>query len=129
MLFPLQTVDSVVWVLGTNEWILLFIPEGNIVCKVSSWGLRWEVEPIPADLGQEAGYILDRSPAYHRDNIQRQTTINAHIHTYSQFKVSNPDLQIFGLGEEAGAPRQKSCKSGFMIQQVQNNDLSTLTSD
>ncbi len=38
------------------------------------------LEPIPAGIGREAGYTLDRSPVNHR--ADRQTTTDAHIHTY-----------------------------------------------
>jgi len=47
-----------------------------------SVGSRGGLEPIPAVIGREAGYTLDRSPVHHRDT-QRQTTqtaTHAHIH-------------------------------------------------
>ena len=34
-------------------------------------------------------YVLDRSPAYHRADIQRLITIHPHVHTYGRFRVSN----------------------------------------
>ena len=44
--------------------------------SLSFWGLQKEKKPIPADIGHEAGYILDRSAVYRRANILRRTTIN-----------------------------------------------------
>jgi len=38
------------------------------------------LEPIPAVIGREAGYTLDRSQVHHRAT-QRQTTIPAHTHS------------------------------------------------
>ena len=65
------------------------------------WGLWWWLEPNPADIGREAAYTLNWSPAHHRANIQRQTT----SYTYNQFKVSNlpqPNVQymILDCGRE-----------------------------
>lgn len=33
------------------------------------------LEPIPADSGREAWYILERVPVYHRADTKRQTTL------------------------------------------------------
>ena len=46
------------------------------------------MEPIPADIGQAAGYAMDRSPAHHRADIWRPTTIQTYIHTYGQFRLN-----------------------------------------
>ena len=61
------------------------------------------LEPIPAFKGREAGYTLDRSPAYRRANTQRQTFTLTN--TYGQFRLINwPDKHVFGSGEETGLP-------------------------
>ena len=68
---------------------------------------RRELEPIPADIGQEAGgYTLDRSPVYHRADTQRQTTIRPHIHTYGHSPINN------GLLDKAAITGEKSHRHG-----------------
>lgn len=36
------------------------------------------LKPIPATIGQDAVYTLDKSPVCHRVNIEGQTTIHTH---------------------------------------------------
>lgn len=36
------------------------------------------LKPIPAAIGQDAVYTLDKSPVCHRANIEGQTTIHTH---------------------------------------------------
>ena len=49
--------------------------------------VRGGLEPIPVDTSQEVGYSLDKLPAYVWTNIQTQTTIHTHIHTYDKLKT------------------------------------------
>ncbi|KAF7655274.1 hypothetical protein LDENG_00058650 [Lucifuga dentata] len=55
------------------------------------------LEPIPAVIGREARYTLDRSPVYRRADTETDKHIHALIHTYGQFRVPNsPDMHVFG---------------------------------
>lgn len=50
-----------------------------------------------------------------QENTDRQTTIQAHIHNYSQFRVTTsslPQVHVFGLREEGGVPRENPCWQG-----------------
>lgn len=47
-----------------------------------------ELEPIPAVIAPEAGYMLDKPPVHHRDDIVRQTTTHTYIYTYGQIIAS-----------------------------------------
>lgn len=58
------------------------------------------LEPIPAAL--EVGRALDKSPADHRANVQRQTT-DSHLNLDIDIR---PLLNMSGLWEEAAAPER-----------------------
>lgn len=49
---------------------------------------------IPA----EAGYTLDRSSACRKANTERETTINAHSGTFSQFRITCACACIWTVG-------------------------------
>lgn len=52
-------------------------------------------EPIPAVIGQEAGYSPDRLPIYGRINTERQETV--HLHTFTPTPKSPVNLMpVFG---------------------------------
>lgn len=48
-----------------------------------------ELEPISADSGQEARYILDKSPIYHRVNAESQTTIHSDVAMKLRIQMSS----------------------------------------
>jgi len=54
--------------------------------------IKW-LEPIPAAIGREAGYTLDRSPVHHRAT-QKQTTMHAHTHSLGQFGIPKVDCMF-----------------------------------
>jgi len=66
------------WISPTGGWIkyysILFVKN----------------KPVPAVIGREAWFTLDRSPVHHRDTQRqtRHTSINAHTHSYAQFQVT-----------------------------------------
>lgn len=51
------------------------------------WGCGG-LENIPAIIGWEAGYTMDRSSVCRRANAERQTT-TTHINTYGQFRLTS----------------------------------------
>ena len=69
------------------------------ICRASLEGhMQGELEPIPADIGGEAGQTLDRSPVHRRADGVKQS-IPAHINTFGQYRVSNGpnhSLHVFG---------------------------------
>ena len=68
-----------------------------------------ELEPIPAVIGREAGYILDRLPVHHRAT-ERQTRRTTMHHTLSPMdNLETPINLICMFLEEAGVPRENPC--------------------
>ena len=59
-----------------------------IICTTSPQRSEGGKQPIPADIGWEAGSTLDRSPVYHRANMQRQTTCHSQSPTYDLEKTN-----------------------------------------
>lgn len=50
--------------------------------------VKVKLEHISDVTEQKPGYILVRSPVYHRADTDSQTTIHTHIHTYVQLRIS-----------------------------------------
>ena len=102
----------------TSVWLSFCPSIHTLPILLILWGSRGELEPIPADIGREAGDTLDGSPAYRRVHITTKATINTHIHTYGQFPVS-PTSVCMSLdrparenlqthGEKIQAPHRKT---------------------
>ena len=54
------------------------------------------VENVPEHAGQEAGYILEKSPIYHGANAYRQTTSGGkRTETCTQVKLMFPNFTLY----------------------------------
>ena len=61
------------------------------------------LEPIPAVIGREAGYTLDRSPVHHRATQRQTTTDTLTLTPLDNFRDTYyPNMHVFGVWEEAG---------------------------
>lgn len=66
-----------------------------------------KLKPITFDFWGEGVYTLEWLPSYCKANA----IIHTHMHRYEQFKgASHPNLHVFGLREETGAPRENPCR-------------------
>ncbi|KAL7877875.1 hypothetical protein SRHO_G00045180 [Serrasalmus rhombeus] len=76
--------------------------EGTLVARPGSrtqapLAVRVAPEPIPAVIGQKAGYILDRSPVHRRAD----TDSHLQTHTQGQFSMSKwPDCMSLDCGRK-----------------------------
>lgn len=60
------------------------VPSIYVYLSSVQFRARYGVEPLPAVIVWDLGYILNGPPVQHRANTEKQGTIHTHIHTYGQ---------------------------------------------
>lgn len=84
----------------------------------------WANQPIPADIGREVGFTLDRSPdSPSQGRHIVKPTSHTDIYTYGHsFEIqSEKKLHVFGLWEDAEAPTKtnavtwRTCKLHYPL--------------
>lgn len=103
-----------------NYLNLTILSEHKKVLHSSRWGC-WS---LSAAFGREVAYALDETPAHHRANTQRQTTIPTH--TFGNFTVTKagvPRDSPHGHRENIQTPHRKSLapKAALLLANIRNN--------
>lgn len=72
LFYPLY-LYSFIWAISIQPWSQPLV----------LWRVTWMLEPLPAGIGEEAGYTPGWSPVHRRANIHTQTQTQTSIHTHT----------------------------------------------